>query len=98
MLVPAIPSAMQWCTLDTIAHRPAERLVVTGCGQRGTADVVTDVEAGVVDPDRLAEVERHGPQLLPVPRDQRQLATDVGDELLVAGRWPFEHGDGRNRH
>src|SRR5262249_45396468 len=44
--------------------------------KRGEADVVRDVEAVVVDPDRTAEVEWHPHRLLPEARDEVKARRD----------------------
>jgi hypothetical protein len=48
--------------VEALRHDPgdeaAERRVVAGRGQGGSPDVVLEVEPAVVDPDRMAEVQR----------------------------------------
>ena len=52
-----------------------------GRRQRGMADVVLEVEVGIVDPQRPARLERRRGQLLPVARHQVQPAADVVEEV-----------------
>ena len=56
-----------------------------GRGQRGVADVVLEVEARVVDPQRAAGLQRRGGELLAVARHQMQAPADVV-EVVVEGR------------
>ena len=68
-------------------HQPRDQLrellVRARLGQGRAADVVGDVEFGVVDPDRPREVARHVPDLLPVARHQRDPLLDELDEPVV---------------
>ena len=63
-------------------------LLAAGGGQGGVADVVVEVEVGVVDPDRPALVEGDEPQLLAEARDQVQARVEVLAELVVVGGGP----------
>jgi hypothetical protein len=53
----------------------------------GAADVVVQVDVGLVHPDRAGQVERDPPHLLPVSRHQGEAAADGLDELGMARRW-----------
>ena len=61
-----------------------------GRRQRGLADVVVEVEVGVVDPDRAALAEGDEAQLLAEAGDEVQARLDVVAELLVARRRALE--------
>jgi hypothetical protein len=56
------------------------------------ADVVGEVEVGVVDPDRAPLAEGYEPELLPEPGHQVKARGDVVAELEVGGRGPLEQG------
>jgi hypothetical protein len=58
-------------------------LLGAGVGQRGVADVVLEVEARIVDPQRHAHLDRRKGELLAVARDEVQARSDVVDEVLV---------------
>ena len=66
--------------VELLGHDPADEvaqlLLAARRRQRGAAQVVVEVEVGVVDPDRPAERERHEAHDLAVARDQRELARD----------------------
>lgn len=55
--------------------------VAMGCGQ----DVIDDVELQIIDPDRVAEAERHVREPLAIARRTTQPAGDVRPDLLEAG-------------
>ena len=56
------------------------------------ADVVVEVELGVVDPYRPALSVGDEPQLLAEPRHEVEARADVIAELSVTRGRPFEHG------
>ena len=97
---PALPERP--VTVQALRHQPsdqpAQRRVVAGYRKGGAPHVVPDVEVGIVDPHRPAEIERHGAQLLPVPRHQRQLAVDRPDHLVLRRHRALEHGHRRDGH
>ena len=62
---------------------PLELLVAAGARERGVADVVGDVEVGVVDPDRPALLERDERQPLAVAGDEVKPGLDLLDKLVV---------------
>ena len=68
----------------------AQLLVGTGRRQRGLADVVVEVEVGVVDPDRPPLGEGDEAQFLAESRHQVQARGDVIAEFLVARRLAAE--------
>jgi hypothetical protein len=70
------------------AHETAQLALAPRRRQRRVADVVLDVEVGVVGPHGPAEVERHGADDLAVARDERQLALHHRDHAIVAGAGP----------
>ena len=61
-----------------------ERRLVFGLGQRRVADVVAEIEVGVVRPHRPALAEGHVHKSLAIARHQVQAAEDVIHELLRA--------------
>ena len=61
-------------------------------------DVVLDVEGRVVDPEWPPGLGRRVGELLAKPRHQRQPASHVLDEVVVAGRGPFEDHDRADVH
>ena len=66
--------------------------------QRGVADVVLGVEAGVVDPHRPAAVERRVGELVAVARDEVQAPADLFEELVHAGRRAFDDRQAADVH
>ena len=66
---------------DQVADEVAELLGPAGRGHPDVADVVADVEVGVLDPTRPIEAERHLDELPPELGDEGQPA---GDALLEA--------------
>jgi hypothetical protein len=58
--------------------------------QRRVADVIVDVEAGIVDPEWTAHLEGGERELLPVARHQMQPRLDCRDQLVAIGRRPLE--------
>ena len=65
-------------------------------GQRRVADVVLEVEGGVVDPQRPAGLQRREGELLPVARDEVQAAADVRGEV-ARRRAPGPRGSSARR-
>ena len=76
----------------------AQLLVAAGRRHRRVPDVVQDLEVGVVHPDRPPQLQRHHPHLLPVARDQRQLAGHHPDDVAVGGRRALEDRDVADVH
>jgi hypothetical protein len=54
------------------------------------ADVVGEIEVGIIDPDRPTHPEGHEAQLLPEAGHQVQARLDVVAELPIAGRRTLE--------
>ena len=63
-----------------------------GGRQRGVADVVVEVEVRIVHPDGTTDPTGREADLLPVARDERQLARDQGHHLVVRRGRSLEHG------
>jgi hypothetical protein len=61
----------------------AELLFAPGWGKGGVADVVTEVQVRIVDPDRPALAQGDEAHLLPEPRNQWQAGLDVIAKLDV---------------
>ena len=68
----------------------AQLLLGAGRGQGGLADVVVEVQVGVVDPDRAPLAERDEAKLLAEPRDEVEARLDVVAELVVGRRRAVE--------
>ena len=64
--------------------------VAAGSGQRAVAHVVLEVEVGVVDPHRTAEVHGDEAHSLAVARHERQLACEELHEAVIGRGWSFE--------
>jgi hypothetical protein len=62
-------------------HLGAQLGRIAGRFQENPADVLAEIEVGVVDPDRVVEVEGHERDLLPIPRHQVEA---IGDRILDA--------------
>jgi hypothetical protein len=75
-----------------------ELVVVARGGERRVPDVVVEVQARVVHPNRLARLERREGELLPVAGDKMEAGLDVLDELVVARRRPLEDADSADVH
>ena len=73
------------------SHQAAERSVVTRCGQRRVSQVVREVEMGIVDPDRSAQLERHRTHSLAVAGDQVELGGDHPRDVVERRRRVGEH-------
>ena len=69
-----------------------------GGGQRGVADVVLEVEAGVIDPHRASAVDRCVGELVAVARDQVQSPADLLEELVHARRRAFDDRQAADVH
>ena len=68
----------------------AQLLLGAGGGEGGLADVVVEVEVGVVDPDRAALAEGDEAELLAEAGDEVQARLDVVAELFVGRRRAVE--------
>src|SRR5207302_7315744 len=81
------------------AHHQASQLcALTRRGQHLTTDVLAEIEVGVVDPDRVREVERDAMDALAVARHEVDaLADRLFDAGGAAAAWysraAFEHVD-----
>ena len=64
---------------------------------RRAPHVEGDVEMRIVDPDRVAEVQRNPSDLLAVARHQRQPPAHRGDEISLARRRAVQDRDRRYR-
>ena len=76
----------------------AAAVSVPGRRHGAVAQVVVDVEVGVVDPDRLAHAQGHEAHLLAVARGQVQLALDHRPQLLERRRRSLEDADAADVH
>ena len=76
--------------IQLLGHDPRDEahqlLLGARRGQRGLADVVLEVEGGVVDPQRAAGLHRRLREPLAVARHEVQPRPDVVEHLLVARR------------
>jgi hypothetical protein len=54
-------------------------------------DVALEVEVGVVDPHRPAEVHEHEANTLAVTRHERKHGSEQSDNVVIRGWGPFEH-------
>jgi hypothetical protein len=78
-------------------HRQ-QLLLVAWLGQRRVADVVLEVEVGVVRPHRASALQRRHGQLLAVAGDEVKAAPDVVEQVDQR-RWrPLEHRDPTHVH
>ena len=68
----------------------AQLLLGAGRRQGGLADVVIEVQVGVVDPDRAPLAERDEAELLAKARDEVEARLDVVAELVVGRRRAVE--------
>ena len=73
-------------------------LLATRGRKRGLAHVVVEVEAGVVDPQGAAGLERGSGQLLAIARDQLQAPPHVLQVVLEGGRRPLKHQHAADVH
>ncbi len=73
-------------------------LLAAGRRQRRVADVVLDVEVGIVDPQGPAGLERRGGEFLPVARHQVQTTADMVEEVGELGWVPLEDQDSADVH
>ena len=76
----------------------AELLLVAGRRQGRVADVVGEVEVGIVDPEGPPGLDGRKGQLLAEAGDEVQPAVDVREEVLVVRRRPLEDQDGADVH
>ena len=79
-------------------HQAAERSVVTGCGQSRVPQVVVEVEVGIVDPDRSAQLEGNRPHPLAVAGDEVQLGGDHRCDFVERRGRVGKHADGPDVH
>ena len=99
-----LPHLPQWTVaVEPLGHQPANESEQLGLaprlGQGRVAHVIAEVEVGVVDPHRPAELERRDPDLLAVPRNQRELAGDVARRThRCVGAGPSTIGDRPDVH
>ena len=78
--------------------QPQQLLLVSRRRQRGLADVIGEVEVGVVHPQRPAGAQGRITDLLAIARNEVEPPADVLEEVLV-GRWrPLERGDATDVH
>ena len=97
---PDLPQRLR--PVELLRHDPGREsfqlAVVARRGQGRVAHVVLEVEVGVVDPDRPAEAERDGGELLAEPRDLLESPLDHVFHVFVVGRRPLEDGDTPHVH
>ena len=97
---PNLPQGLR--AVELLRHHPSHEGPQLDLAARrregGVAEVVVDVEMGVVHPDRAPEVERDEADDLPVAGDERELAPHHVDDVGVAGGRAFEDADGRDVH
>lgn len=75
-----------------------ERLTLaTGMRQRGTVNVVRDVEIGDLDPLRRLQIEQMGPQHLPEARQCHDPFREAGCEVVEVGQWSLDDGHPADR-
>ena len=89
--------AVELLRVDARGQR-AQLLLAAGARERGVAQVVLEVEARVVDPQRPAGLERRHRELLPVARDEVQPAADVVGEVREGRRRALEDHHGADVH
>ena len=80
--LPQGTAAVQLPTLQA-DHQLVQLGVAAGLGQGAAPDVVGDVEVLVVHPDRVRQPPGDPPDLLPVPRYERDPVVDQGDQPVV---------------
>ena len=78
---------------DELQERVLGRL-----GERDVLQVRVQVEVLVVDPRRTVGAERHRPEALPEPRDERQPALEHRAQLVVRRRRALVDREGRDVH
>ena len=61
-------------------------------------DVALEVEVGVVNPHRPAEVHGHEANTLAVTRHERKLRSEQSDNVVIRRWGPFEHRARRDVH
>ena len=76
----------------------AKLVASAGRRDRGVADVVQDLEVGIVDPDGSSDARRREADLLAVTRHERELGRDEADNLAVRRRGTLEHRNGPDVH
>ena len=89
---PDLPEGLR--PIELLGHDPPDELAQLGlaarCRQRGVAQVVLDVEVGIVHPDRPAELEGDEAHLLAVARHQVELGLDHVDHVGERRLGPLE--------
>ncbi len=80
------------------AGQPQQLLLAAGRRQRGVADVVLEVEARIVDPQRATALQRRHGELLAVARHQVQPAADVVEVIGEVRRRALEDEHGADVH
>ena len=98
---PDLPEGFR--AVELLCHDPPDELaqlaLAAGGGQRGVAEVVLDVEVGIVHPDRPPELQGDEADLLAVARDEVELALHHRDDVLGKGRrGALEDGDRGDVH
>jgi hypothetical protein len=82
---------------DATGHL-AQLLLAARRGERGVAQMVVEAEVGIVDPHGRPRAEGHEADLLPVPRDEAELAGDHRAEILKGRRRPLEDAHAADVH
>ena len=95
--LPQRPAAVERLR-EHAAREPLQLALAPWARQRRVADVVAQIEIGIVDPDRAALAERHERQPLPVPGHEVQPCLDRLDQIVVRWRGAGEHGAARDVH
>jgi hypothetical protein len=83
---------------EDTADELAQLRIGPGPGEGGMADVVVEVEARIVDPERPAHLEARVGEPLSVTRHEPEARRDVGAQLLPRWGRSFEHDDGSHVH
>ena len=76
----------------------AQLLPAPGRGQRGVANVVLEVEVGIVHPHRPAAVERRGGQLVAIARHEMQPPADLLQQLAHRRRRALDDDQAADVH
>src|SRR5205807_8893453 len=78
--------------------RAAELVAAARRGKGGVAEVVGEVEVGIIHPHRAAQAERYEANLLAIARDEAQLARDHLLEPLERPPPPLEDAHAADVH
>ncbi len=82
---PQLPERL--ATVEVLGeHPPGQVPQLLGASRlrdRGAADVIQDLEVGVVDPHRTTQLHGYEAHALPVAGDERQVRGDGPDQLAV---------------